>query len=102
MNNNSNTKNIIYSSDEEIIECTPSPSPALQALVKRRKMDPCVEKEEEIEKLRRDAVALLVRGDSFEEEMNTGGGVEINPANKIKFINSKDCPVYVYTPPRME
>ncbi|KAK7864519.1 hypothetical protein R5R35_003127 [Gryllus longicercus] len=102
MSNSENNKIIYSSDDEEVVECSPSPS-APQALVKRRRMDQCEEEEEEeIEKLRRDAVALLVRGDSFEEKINTGGGVEINPAQKMKFINSKDCPVYVNTPPRMD
>ncbi|KAK7863233.1 hypothetical protein R5R35_001446 [Gryllus longicercus] len=81
MGSTTTTKSIIYSSDEEdIIDCTPSPSPAPQALVKRRKMDPCVEKEE-LECIRRDAVALLVRGDSLDEEVNDGA-VDINPAHK--------------------
>ncbi|KAK7871131.1 hypothetical protein R5R35_013349 [Gryllus longicercus] len=89
--------NVIYSSDEEVVECSPCPSPAPQALVKRRKIDPCGE---EMESIRRDAVALLVRGDSFDDEVNNGG-VDINHAYK-KFVNTKDCPVYVYTPPRMD
>ncbi|KAK7791881.1 hypothetical protein R5R35_014088 [Gryllus longicercus] len=104
MNNirENNNNKIIYTSDEEedeVVECTPSPSPAPQALVKRRRMDPCAE---ELEKLRRDAVALLVRGDSFEEEVNSSGGVAINPTLKMKFVDVKDCPVYVYAPPRMD
>ncbi|KAK7871554.1 hypothetical protein R5R35_010354 [Gryllus longicercus] len=95
MANITSDNKIIYSSDdEEVVECSPSPSPAPQALVKRRRM-------EELEKIRRNAVALLERGDSLEDDINTSG-VDINPANKMKFINSKDCPVYVYTPPRME